>query len=92
MFLCEEQERIVTYKDRKARISDKAANAHYYLCNMPVNDTGVGMYIGFELRGHETMERINQFTDEELATIVHEGVKMEFLDLLSQEEWDSIPE
>ena len=92
MYLCKEQERIVTYKGRSVEIPTKAANAHYYICNMPVNDTGVGMYIGYALHGDERIERINQLTDEELVRIVYDGVKEEFLSLLPLEVWDSIPE
>jgi len=92
MLLCEAQKNPIEYKGRNIVISDKAANAHYHMCNMPVNATTVGMYIGFYLKEHENDFdlKLNSLSDKELTEIVENGVKQEFVDLLGETEWERI--
>lgn len=94
MLLCDKQKMPIVYKGREVYISDKVANAHYYMCNMPVNDTGVGMYVGFYLKGQEENldEKLKAISDEDLTKIVEDGVKEEFFSILEQNDWDRVPE
>ena len=94
MLLCEEQKMPIIFRGRKVVISDKVANAHYYMCNMPVDDTGVGMYVGFYLKGKENNldEKLKAISDEELTKIVEDGVKEEFFSILAQQDWDRVTE
>ena len=92
MLLCREQKNPIVFQGREVRISDKAANAHYHLCNLPVTGSTVGIYVGFALKGDEKNmnEKIKKFSDEQLTKIVEDGVKDEFLNLLDVETWNSI--
>lgn len=94
MLLCDNQKNPIKFRGREVTISDKAANTHYYLCNLPVTETNVGMYIGFYLKGEEDNldEKLSTISDEELSKIVEDGIKSEFLDILNAEVWDSIKE
>lgn len=93
MLMCKEQKMPIMFRGREVVISDKAANALYYLCNMPVNDTEVGMHVGFYLKGQEDNldEKLKAISDEKLTEIVESGIKEEFFNLLSQEHWDAVP-
>lgn len=92
MLFCEEQKFPIEFRGRKIIISDKVANAHFYMCNLPVNETKIGMHVGFYLKGQENNldEKLNAISDEELTKIVEEGIKNEFIDLLGEKSWNSI--
>ena len=92
MLLCETQEMPVKYRGRDVTISDKVANAHYYMCNLPVNDAEVGMHVGIYLNGQEDSidEKLKEISDEDLTRIVEAGIKEEFLSILDEKTWESI--
>jgi len=89
MLLCKEQQNPIAVEGRSITISEKAANAHFYLCDAPADQGTIKMYLEFFLK--ENIETaMSALTDEELTQIVEAGVKREFLDLLDEESWNAI--
>lgn len=94
MLTCKEQQNPIKFRGREIKVSDKVLNAHYFLCNLPIDERVVGMHIGFALKGDEKNleEKLKTFTDEQLTMIVEDGVKDEFFNLLDEETWNNIAE
>jgi len=91
MLLCKEQKSVINVEGRDIRVSDKAANAYFYLLDAPIEANTVKMYLEFFLKS-DMQHALIQFSDKELTQIVENGVKREVLDLFDVKTWDEIQE
>lgn len=92
MLLCKEQKREFIINGRIIRVSDKAANAHYKYCNLPITEDTVQMYLETYRLGTPLEKILNTYTDVELSEIITQGVKQELVSVSDESEWDSVPE
>ena len=90
MLLNKQQENPVRFEGRNIDISDKVCNGLYMLCETPVTESTIGMYVSVYTDGDKKKKL--SLTDKEIAKIVEEGVKVEYTLLCGDEAWDKIPE
>jgi len=91
MFLCNKQQNPITFEGKEIHITEKAANGHFVLCDLPITADTVRMYLG-TFRDDRTSEEIAaEKSAEELSKIVEDGVKDEFVHLCHEAEWNAVP-
>lgn len=87
MLVCKDQKNTFNIEGKVFCISDKIANAYFYMCDMPLTEEAVKMYIEFFLR-----DEIAFCSNQDMRNAVEKGVKREFLDLFTEDEWSVIEE
>ena len=86
MYICAEQKSTAFFEGREIKISERAANAHYRMCNMPITNIEVDVYLNVTLQ--EDVAKLPRFTDEFLSWLIEVNVMDELESLNLEWIWE----
>lgn len=90
MLLCPSQKNPIDYYGKKIRISDKALNAHFKLCGLPVDTESIDVYVSI-LCGKSGEEAASSMTEKRIAEITERGIHGEADTSAGDDFWTTVP-
>ena len=90
MLLCPSQKNPIKYHGKEIHVSDKALNAHYQLCGLPVDSGSIEVYVSI-LCGKSGDEAASCMTEEEITKVTERGIRDEANSSAGEDFWESVP-